>query len=298
MEQTRPRTNWAPMFALLPLFIIVVVFYIGTMFWTVQISFTNSQTLPVNEYVGMRMYNRLWASDRWYTSLANIGIFGVLYIGGCLVVGFLLAVSIDQRIRSESGFRTIFLYPQSMSYIVTGLVWQWIMNPTMGLQKLVRDYGWEGFTLDWIAQTDTAIYVVVMAGVWHTSGLIMAIFLAGLRGVDPELWKAARVDGVPPWRYYLHIVIPVLRPTVLTATVLLSIGTVRVYDLVVGLTQGGPGIATEMPAKFVMDYLFERQNIGIATAASVCMLITVLAVLSPWMYAEHIRPRMRQRRLG
>jgi glucose/mannose transport system permease protein len=290
--------NWAPLIALAPLFLIVVVFYLGTMVWTVQISFTNSQTLPVNEYVGMRMYNRLWASDRWYTSLANIGIFGILYIGGCLVVGFLLAVSIDQRIRSESGFRTVFLYPQSMSYIVTGLAWQWIMNPTLGLQKLVRDYGWDTFRLDWIANTDTAIFVVIMAGIWHTSGLIMAIFLAGLRGVDPELWKAARVDGVPPWRYYLHIVIPVLRPTVLTATVLLSIGTVRVYDLVVGLTQGGPGIATEMPAKFVMDYLFERQNIGIATAASVCMLITVLAVLSPWMYAEHIRPRLRQRRIG
>jgi glucose/mannose transport system permease protein len=292
-ERARPPRlrGLAAQFALIPAWLVVLAVYIGTMLWTVQISFTNSKLLPVNDFVGLSQYERLFATTRWLVALENMAIFVTLYIAGCLVLGFLLAVAIDQRVRGENAFRTIFLYPQAMSFIVTGLIWQWILNPRLGIQSTVRGWGFENFDFNWIVDPDRVIFVVVLAGVWHTSGLVMAILLAGLRGIDAELWKAARVDGIPVWRTYLHIIIPELKPMVVTAVVLLAVTGVKVYDLVVALTNGGPGIASEVPAKFVMDHLFNRSNIGLATAASVVMLVTVLIVLAPWLYVEHFRPK-------
>jgi glucose/mannose transport system permease protein len=205
-----------------------------------------------------------------------------------------LAVFIDQNVRGEGVLRTLFLYPYAMSFIVTGVAWQWFLNPGLGLQKLVRDMGFESFTFDWIVNQEMAIYTIVIAGIWHGAGLTMAILLAGLRGVDEDLWKAARIDGVPKWRYYVSVVLPLLRPMVVTATVLLATGVVKLYDLVVAMTLGGPGIATEVPAKFVMDHLFERNNIALGTAAATIMLITVVAVLAPWIYARYVRPQGRR----
>jgi glucose/mannose transport system permease protein len=181
-----------------------------------------------------------------------------------------------------------------MSFVVTGLAWQWFLNPTLGLQKLVRDLGFQSFTFDWLVNQEMVIYTLVIAGVWQASGLIMAILLAGLRGVDEDLWKAARIDGIPTWRVYLSIVLPLLGPMVVTATVLLAVQVVKLFDLVVAMTRGGPGIASEVPAKFVMDHLFERNNIGLATAAATMMLVTVVAVLAPWIYARYIRPAGRR----
>jgi glucose/mannose transport system permease protein len=292
-ERARPPRlrGLAAQVALIPAWLVVLAVYIGTMLWTVQISFTNSKLLPVNDFVGFAQYERLFATTRWLVALENMAIFVTLYIAGCLVLGFLLAVAIDQRVRGENAFRTIFLYPQAMSFIVTGLIWQWILNPRLGIQSTVRGWGLENFDFNWIVDPDRVIFVVVLAGVWHTSGLVMAILLAGLRGIDAELWKAARVDGIPVWRTYLHIIIPELKPMVVTAVVLLAVTGVKVYDLVVALTNGGPGIASEVPAKFVMDHLFNRSNIGLATAASVVMLVTVLIVLAPWLYVEHFRPK-------
>ncbi|GGD95559.1 ABC transporter permease [Aureimonas endophytica] len=286
---SRRKVQVAPLLALLPALLVVLFAYLGTMGWTVWISLTSSRLLPVNNFVGLDQYARLFKDARWLLSLQNLVTFGLLFIGLCLVIGFLLAVAIDQRVRAEDGLRTIFLYPYSMSFIVTGLVWQWMMNPALGIQKTVRDLGWTSFSFDWSVQRDMAIYAVVIAGVWQACGLVMALMLAGLRGVDGELWKAARVDGIPAWRFYLSIVLPLLRPMIVTAVVLLSIAVVKVYDLVVALTNGGPGTATSMPATFVMDYLFSRQNIGLATAASSVMLVTVLCVLAPWLYAEYFR---------
>lgn len=285
----RLKRFWSAQLALTPAWLIVIFAYIGTILWTVQISFTSSKVFPVSNYVGFAQYNRLLASDRWVISVNNLLIFGALFIVGCLVIGFLLAVFLDQRIRAESMFRTIFLYPYALSFIVTGLVWQWTLNPTLGIQQTVRNWGFESFTFDWLTRGDRAIYVVALAGIWQSSGLVMAILLAGLRGVDGELWKAAKVDGIPTWRVYLHVVIPILAPMFVTATVLLATAVVKVYDLVVALTNGGPGISTEVPAKFVIEYLFQRQNLGLATAASTVMMITVLCVLAPWLYWQYFR---------
>jgi glucose/mannose transport system permease protein len=286
----------AAFIALLPAWAIVIFAYIGTMLWTAEISLTNSKSLPVNVFVGLAQYERLFSTPRWIVSIENMAVFGVLFVSACLVLGTLLAIMIDQKVRAESALRTIYLYPYSMSFIVTGLVWQWAMNPGLGIQKSVRALGWESFAFDWAVNKDMAVYALVVAGTWQASGLVMALMLAGLRGVDQELWKATRVDGIPPWRVYVAIVLPLLRPMIITAVVLLAISVVKAFDLVVALTRGGPGIASEVPAKFIMDNLFERQNIALATAASTIMLITVLAVISPWLYAEYFR-RMEARRI-
>ena len=293
-SRRRLRARLPAAFALLPTALVVLVVYIGCMLWTVRLSFTSSTLLPKLDWVGLAQYSRLFTNDRFLISAENIAIFGVLFVSGCLILGFLLAVFIDQNVRAEGVFRTVFLYPFAMSFVVTGVAWQWFLNPQLGLQKLVRDMGFPNFTFDWLVNQDMAIYTIVIAGLWHGSGLTMAILLAGLRGVDEDLWKAAKVDGIPTWRVYTSIVLPLLRPMIVTATVLLATGVVKLYDLVVAMTLGGPGIATEVPAKFVMDYLFERNNIALGTAAATIMLITVVVVLAPWVYARYIRPQGRE----
>jgi glucose/mannose transport system permease protein len=297
VPRARPRLRVrypAAYLALLPAAVIVVVAYLGCMLWTARLSFTSSKLLPKLDWVGLAQYQRLFENERFVVSVENIAIFGVLYLVGALIFGFLLAVFIDQRVRGEAVFRTIFLYPYSMSFIVTGLAWQWFLNPGLGLQKLVRDLGFAGFTFDWIVNQQMVVYTLVIAGLWHASGLVMAILLAGLRGVDADLWKAARVDGIPTWRVYLSIVLPLLGPMVVTVVVLLSVQVARLYDLVVAMTRGGPGISSEVPAKFVMDHLFERNNIGLATAAATMMLVAVVCILTPWFYARYARPQGRR----
>lgn len=269
-----------------PTVLVMAACFYGTILWTIYISFTRSSLVPNYDFAGVAQYVRLFSTARWYTAFGNMFVFGGLFIAGALVLGTLLAVLIDQKVKGEGAFRTIFLYPLSMSFIVTGLAWQWFLNPTMGLQDFVRGLGWESFTFDWIVDRDRAIYTLVLAGVWHSSGLIMAIMLTGLRGIDHEIWRAARVEGIPRWRTYLSIVLPMLRPLVVTCVVLLAIAVVKSYDLVVAMTRGGPGNATDLPAKFVVDLTFERANIGLASAGAVVMLVAVLAALAPYLYIE------------
>jgi glucose/mannose transport system permease protein len=292
LSRTRLASRLCAHVALAPAMTILLVVYIGGMSWTAWMSFTSSRMLPNSNFVGLRQYLSLLANERWLVSVHNLIIFGTLFVLVSLLLGFLLAIAIDQRIRGEDSLRTVFLYPFSMSFIVTGLVWQWMLNPSQGIQKMVRGWGFETFQFDWIVRQDMAIYTLVFAAVWHAAGLVMAIMLAGLRGVDDEIWKAARVDGLPKWRIYVSIIAPILTPSFATAAVLLTTSVVRLYDLSVAMTNGGPGIASEVPAKFVMDHLFERGNLGLATAAATSMLVTVAAVVAPWLYWQS---RRRQR---
>jgi glucose/mannose transport system permease protein len=280
----RLASRLTPSLALSPAMLIVVVAYLGCTAWTVWISLTASRMLPNSTFVGLHQYASLMGNERWQVSVANLAVFGTLFLVASLALGFLLAVAIDQRVSAENTLRSIFLYPFSMSFIVTGLVWQWLLNPSFGIEKMVRDLGFDGFRFDWIVRQDTVIYCLVFAAVWHAAGLVMAIMLAGLRGIDEDIWKAARIDGLPPWRVYFSIAIPMLGPSFATASVLLATSVVRLYDLSVAMTNGGPGLASEVPAKFVMDHLFERGNLGLATAAATSMLITVAAVVAPWLY--------------
>ncbi len=281
------RQNWALNFALLPMALTVLFCYVGTVLWSIGISLTSSKTFPTTNFVGLAQYERLFSTERWSLSLHNMALFGAIFVVACLVLGFLLAVFIDQKIQGESVFRTIFLYPYAMSFVATGLVWQWMLNPGLGLQAAVRAMGFPGFEFDWIISQDKVMYAIALAAVWQSAGLVMALMLAGLRGVDGEIWKAARIDGIPVWRVYTSIVLPMIAPSIATASVLLSLAVIKVFDVVVAMTGGGPGIASEVPAKFIMDYLFNRANIGLASAASVVLLLTVLMLLLPWLYAKN-----------
>jgi glucose/mannose transport system permease protein len=276
----------APHAALLPMALTAVVAYLGAAAWTLYISLTASRTFPSGRFIGLAQYGRLFDNERWMLSLHNLAVYGLLFVMACLVIGFLLAVFIDQRVRGEGVFRTIFLYPYAMSFVATGLVWQWLLTPGDGIDGVVRGLGFSGFTVDWIVRQDLAIYTVVIATVWQASGLVMALVLAGLRGIDPDIWKAARLDGIPPWRVYTRIVLPMLWPTVGTVLLLLSTAVVKLYDAVVAMTGGGPGTASEVPTKFIMDHLFLRSNVGLASAGAVVLLVPVLALLAPYAYAR------------
>ena len=284
-RSARPRRlNLALHVALLPLAVTALLAYVGSVLWSIRISLSSSKLFPRDDWVGMEQFTRLFDTERWNVSLQHLGILAVVYIVGVVVLGTLMAIFIDQQVRGESWFRTIFLYPYAMSFVVTGLVWQWLFNPNLGLQNAIRSMGWSSFTFDWTVRSDMVLYAIGLAMIWQGSGTTMAIILAALRGVDEEQWKAARLDGVSRPRYYRSVVMPQLGPAYATALVLLAVALVRTFDVVVVMTSGGPGDASEVPAKFIVDHLFGRNNIALASAASVVMLVTVFTVLAPLLY--------------
>ena len=286
---TRPfrwHRNFSAKVAAIPMIITAMVVFVGGTVWTVVYSFTNSKLLPREKFVGLDQYERLWGSGKWLISLENLAIYGVFSLIFALVIGFLLAALLDQKIRFEDTFRTILLYPFALSFIVTGLAWQWILNPDFGIQHVVRSMGWESFTFDPLYNPDIVIYGVLIAGLWHETGLIMCLMLAGLRGIDEDIWKASRIDGIPMWKTYLFIVIPMMRGIFITAIVLIASGIIKVYDLIVAQTGGGPGISSEVPAKYVYDAMFLSQNLGQGFAASTMMLLSVVIIVVPWAYLE------------
>jgi glucose/mannose transport system permease protein len=289
MTKKRQNVSFAAYVAILPMALTVLLAYLGTMLWTARVSVSSSRTFPASDFVGASQYIRLFNNERWLLSLQNVAVYGVLFIAACLIIGFLLAVFIDQKVMAEGALRTIFLYPYAMSFVATGLIWQWILNPELGIQEVLHKLGWTNAQFDWIVDQDMAIYTIVIATVWQASGLVMALMLSGLRGVDEEIWKAARIDGIPRWRVYGSIVLPMLGASVSTAFVLLFVMVVKVFDAVVAMTQGGPGTASEVPAKFIMDYLFGRANIGLASAASIVLLLTVLAIVAPLYFVRNRR---------
>jgi len=272
--------------ASIPMILTAVVIFLGGTIWTVTYSFTNSKLLPRLNFVGLDQYERLWDTPRWIVSIQNLATYGCLSLIFSLTIGFVLAALMDQKIRFENTFRTIFLYPFALSFIVTGLVWQWLLNPEFGVQSVVRSLGWTSFTFDPLYNSDIVIYGILLAALWQGTGLVMCLMLAGLRGIDEDIWKAARIDGIPMWKTYLFIIIPMMRPVFITTLVLITSGIVRVYDLVVAQTSGGPGIASDVPAKYVYDYMFFAQNLGQGFAASSMMLLTIAIVIIPWAYLE------------
>ena len=272
--------------ALLPLALIVLVAYVGTVLWSLRVSLTDARTFPSDVYVGLAQYERLFQNERWLLSLNNLALYGLLFISLCMVLGLLLAVFIDQKVRGEGLLRTVFLYPYAMSFVATGLVWQWLLNPELGLQNAVQGLGFSGLQFDWIVDQDKVMYTIVLATVWQASGFVMALLLAGLRSIDAQIWNAARIDGIPTWQVYVFIVLPMLGESIATVFVLLLTATVKLFDSVVSMTQGGPGNASEVPAKFIMDHLFGRANLALASAGSVVLLLTVLALVAPLLYAR------------
>jgi glucose/mannose transport system permease protein len=275
-----------PKLVLAPSFLAVLIFVYAFIGWTAWVSFTRSRLMPNYDIVGTIQYERLFASPRWDTAMGNLFIFGILFIVISMVLGLLLAIFLDQKIRTEGVLRTIYLYPMALSLIVTGTAWKWILNPGLGIEATVRGWGFESFTFGWITDPDMAIYTVVIAGVWQASGFVMALFLAGLRSVDGEIIKAAQVDGIPTHRIYSAIIIPSMAPIFLSAFIVLAHLAIKSFDLVIALTGGGPGYATDLPATYMYAMAFSRGDIGQAASSAMVMMGVVFAIVVPYLYSE------------
>jgi glucose/mannose transport system permease protein len=289
--------------------LIALFVFVGGTLWTVMFSFTSIKVLPLftpqewwANFTGLANYTRLFNTSRWIDcpmitkigteawrfscrgSLPNVITYAVCFIVISMVLGFIIAVLMDQKIRAEGVFRTIYLYPFALSFIVTGHVWAWIMSPEYGLQKAVRSLGWESFSFGWIADREMVMYAIVIAGVWQGTGFVMALMLAGLRGIDEEIWKAARIDGIPTWRTYVQIVLPMMKPVLVTTFVFVASGAIRIYDLVIATTDGGPGVSSDVPSRYI--YQNFSANLGQSLAASTVMLALMAVVLIPWIRLE------------
>jgi glucose/mannose transport system permease protein len=282
----RTPVDWLPRLVVAPSFIVSLLFIYGLMAWNGYLSLSASRILPNYEFVGLQQYLALFESDRFRVAMTNMGIFGALFIGGAMALGILLAILLDQKVRAEGVLRTIYLYPMAVSMIVTGTAWKWILNPGLGLEHLMHQWGFDSFSFDWLVQQDTAIYCVVIAGVWQSAGFVMALFLAGLRGIDESIIKAAQVDGASLPRIYWSIILPSLRPVFFSTLMVVSHLAIKSFDLVMSLTAGGPGYATDLPATFMYATAFTRGQIGLGAASATIMLATVAAIVVPYLYSE------------
>ncbi len=287
LQALLPRIVLAPSFAL------VLVFVYGFNLWTLFLSFTSSKAFATTHMAGLANYRRLWdwtfqtdPPSNWHTALVNMVIFGGLYVGFCLAIGLLLAILLDQRIRGEGILRPIYLYPLALSFIVTGTAWKLFLDPRIGLEKAVHDWGWTGFHFDWVVNPPMMIYCVAIAGIWQSSGFVMAMFLAGLRGVDSEIIKAAQIDGASPFATYRRIVIPMMRPVFLSAVIILTHLAIKSYDLVLAVTGKNPGGAAELPSTFMYSFTFTRNQMAVGSASAIIMLMTIAAIMVPYLYSE------------
>jgi len=280
LQRNLPRIVLAPSFA------VILWFIYGFIAWTVYVSLTKSKLLPIYDFWGIGQHIRLWSNLRWHTAIENLAIFTILFLVIGILIGVLLAILLDQKIRVEGFLRTVYLYPMALSFIVTGIAWKWMLNPTLGVQKVVRDFGFEAFSFDWLVNREMSIYTIVIAGVWQSSGFVMAMFLAGLRSVDDEIIKAAKIDGASLFTIYTTIILPMLRPVFMSAVVILCHLAIKSYDLVIALTAGGPGTSSDMPAVFMTQMAFHRSEIGLASASAVVMFATVMAIIVPYLYSE------------
>ena len=275
-----------PKIVITPSFAVILWFVYGFVLWTFYISLTKSKMLPRYEFWGIEQHFRLWSNPRWFNAVENLIIFTVLFVAICLLIGITLSILLDQKIRAEGFLRTVYLYPMALSFIVTGTAWKWMLNPSMGIEKLFTDWGFTDFTFDWLVNRDMSIYTIVIAAVWQSSGFIMALFLAGLRSVDDDIVKAAKIDGASLYSIYITIILPMMRPVFMSSIVILLHISIKSYDLVIALTAGGPGISSDMPAVFMTQMAFHRSEIGLASASAVMMFLTVLAIVVPYLYSE------------
>ncbi len=281
MQELLPKIVLAPSFA------VILVFVYGFIVFTGFLSFSGSKLLPdFSTWVGFGNYARLFSHPNWIVSLKNLVIFSALYIAVCSAMGLGLAILLDQKIRGEGVLRPVYLYPMALSFIVTGVAWKWFLDPGLGLEQTLHQWGWSSFHFDWIKNKDFVIYTVVIAGVWQASGFIMAMFLAGLRGIDGEIMKAAQIDGATTFQLYRRIVIPLLRPIFLSAFIVLAHLAIKSYDLVVALTSGGPGGSAWLPSNFMYEYTFKRNEMAVGSASAVIMLMTIVAIIVPYLYSE------------
>lgn len=285
-----------PQLALAPAVVVTAVAFLGSICWTIYLSLTKSKRLPdyaIDWSDWAKQYRRVFNDDGWAIAFSNL-IF--LAIGSALAIlfGFILAAMIDREKRGQDIFRTLFLYPLAVSLIVTGVAWRWILNPAMGLEAYLQSHGVTFVHFNWLADGRTAMYAIILASVWQSAGFYMALMLSGLKSINTEIWSAARLDGISVWRLYIEVIIPMMKFTFLTCAILLSLGVIKAYDIVLAMTNGGPGQSTWVPGYYTIDALAKKQNLGLASAAATMMLVFTLAVFLPLVLLTYRRRRGEQ----
>jgi len=265
-----------------------VYYFIGRTAYT---SLTNWDKLDPKtaSFVGFETYQKLFANQRFRIDLRNTLVFTVVFLVACIIVGFVLAFLLDQRVRGEGIFRSIYLFPMSISFIVTGVVWRWLLNPgsdelgATGVNLLFEKLGVGFLKNGWYTDPKIGIIAVALAATWQMSGYTMAMFLAGLRGIPDELREAARVDGASEFQIVTSILLPLLRPVTLSAIIVLGHISLKIYDLVVSMTGPGIGFATDVPAYFMWDTTFRGNHFARGAAIAFILLLTVAVLIVPYL---------------
>jgi glucose/mannose transport system permease protein len=270
--------------ALLPSLVAVAVFIYAFILWTGYISLVNwNDALPTYDFVGLRNFQRLFETERFWLDLRNTSIFAAFFIVECLGIGFGLALLLDQKIKGESLFRTIFLFPFAVSSVVTGVAWRWLQNPSSGINALF-DYARLGFLKwNWYSDPRFGMVAVTVAATWQMSGYVMALYLAGLRGISADIREAAAIDGATGFALYRHIIIPLLLPVTLTAGIILGTYALRLFDITVVMTSSGTGFSTDTPALFMFQTTFQSNHFSQGSAIAFFMLLLALPLIIPHM---------------
>ncbi len=274
---------------ILPSLILVIIFVYVFIGWTGFISLTDwNDIFPSYNLVGFRNYSELFQNLRFQISMKNTLVFTALFLLTSLIIGFLLAIFLDQKIKRENLFRNIYLFPMAISFVVTGVVWRWILNPgtvgnPVGLNQLLDKIGLSFLKSGWYTDPKIGIKAVVIAAVWQMSGYVMAMYLAGIRGIPYELFEAAQVDGASLWQVYRYIVLPLLRPITLGAVIILGHISLKIFDLVVAMTGAGAGFSCDVPALFMYDTTFRGNHFAQGASIAIILLLMVGVLIIPYL---------------
>ncbi len=295
------RERWIAFLMVLPSIILIAIFVYGFIAWTGAVSVSKWDGVQPNyESNGLANYRQLFSREggvsarRFTIDLWNTLFFTIFFLLICVVLGLLLAILLDQKVKGEGIFRTIYLFPMALSFVVTGVVWQWIFAPgtatrLRGVNALLHAIGLDALRWKWYTDTNSigpfhvALIPVIIAAAWQMIGYCMAMYLAGLRGVPEELREAARVDGANEAGIYRHIILPILQPITLSALIVLGHISLKIFDLVYTMTGKGPGFVTDVPGIFMFETTFQGNHYAQGAAISIIMLLMVAVVIVPYL---------------
>jgi glucose/mannose transport system permease protein len=269
---------------LLPSIIAVAIFIYGFIAWTFYISATDWKSSIVDfTFVGLKNWDRLVNDTRFHKDLRNLLFYAIGFMTQCILIGFVLASLLDQKIKGEAFFRTMFIFPFAVSGIVTGVTWQWLMQPSTGVNLIFAKIGMGWFRPAWHSDINYGIWAITIAAAWQFSGYVMALYLAGLRGIPYELREAAAIDGAGTWATYRYIIIPLLMPVTFTAIVLTGMNSIRVFDIVASMGGPGPGNSLDTLALNMYQTTFNAYRFSLGAAIGSVMLLLAIFLVVPYL---------------
>ncbi|WP_269411711.1 carbohydrate ABC transporter permease [Lentibacillus daqui] len=291
------KDQWTAIAFLIPSFILILIFVYGFIGWTGYVSLSNWNTLvPDLSFAGLKNYIYLFHDFRFQADLRNTLFFTVLFIALVIVLGMGIAILIDQKLKGESIFRNIFLFPMALSFIVTGVVWQWLLNPSTGFNHFLNMVGIEP---KWYTDTNVlagfqwgsiefglpvAIIAVVIAAVWQMTGFSLAMYLAGLRGISDELREAARIDGASEFQVYRKVVLPMLMPITVSVIIIMAHISLKIFDLIYAMTGSGANFVTDVPGVYMFETTFRGNYYANGAAIAIIMLLLVAIFIVPYLW--------------